>query len=124
MWAGFGLSSSSWGGGTAGLRLDGPQRLPLLLLGEKSVQLVMEYVPLGSLRDYLPRHCVGLAQLLLFAQQICEVGWPTLPTELPLPPWPGLTVPSLCLPLGRLSSILVPSAHHWATTPVAGSPTA
>ncbi|XP_054573423.1 non-receptor tyrosine-protein kinase TYK2 isoform X2 [Eptesicus fuscus] len=40
--------------------------------GEKSVQLVMEYVPLGSLRDYLPRHHVGLAQLLLFAQQICE----------------------------------------------------
>ncbi|KAM4887648.1 non-receptor tyrosine-protein kinase TYK2 isoform 1-T4 [Thomomys bottae] len=40
--------------------------------GEKSVQLVMEYVPLGSLRDYLPRHSVGLAQLLLFAQQICE----------------------------------------------------
>lgn len=35
----------------------------------------MEYVPLGSLRDYLPRHSVGLAQLLLFAQQICEVGW-------------------------------------------------
>lgn len=40
--------------------------------GEKSVHLVMEYVPLGSLRDYLPRHSVGLAQLLLFAQQICE----------------------------------------------------
>ncbi|XP_058513880.1 non-receptor tyrosine-protein kinase TYK2 isoform X2 [Ochotona princeps] len=40
--------------------------------GDKSVQLVMEYVPLGSLRDYLPRHSVGLAQLLLFAQQICE----------------------------------------------------
>ncbi|XP_060037700.1 non-receptor tyrosine-protein kinase TYK2 isoform X2 [Erinaceus europaeus] len=40
--------------------------------GEKSVQLVMEYVPLGSLRDYLPRHSVGLAQLLLFALQICE----------------------------------------------------
>lgn len=48
----------------------------LCLTGEKSVQLVMEYVPLGSLRDYLPRHSVGLAQLLLFAQQICEVGWP------------------------------------------------
>ncbi|XP_059950158.1 non-receptor tyrosine-protein kinase TYK2 isoform X3 [Mesoplodon densirostris] len=40
--------------------------------GEKSLQLVMEYVPLGSLRDYLPRHNVGLAQLLLFSQQICE----------------------------------------------------
>lgn len=36
----------------------------------------MEYVPLGSLRDYLPRHSVGLAQLLMFAQQICEVGRP------------------------------------------------
>ncbi|XP_045146268.1 non-receptor tyrosine-protein kinase TYK2 isoform X1 [Echinops telfairi] len=40
--------------------------------GEKSMQLVMEYVPLGSLRDYLPRHHVGLAHLLLFARQICE----------------------------------------------------
>ncbi|XP_006875147.1 PREDICTED: non-receptor tyrosine-protein kinase TYK2 [Chrysochloris asiatica] len=40
--------------------------------GEMSVQLVMEYMPLGSLRDYLPRHSVGLTQLLLFAQQICE----------------------------------------------------
>ncbi|KAJ1172497.1 hypothetical protein NDU88_004343 [Pleurodeles waltl] len=40
--------------------------------GEKIVQLIMEYVPLGSLRDYLPKHKVGLAQILLFAQQICE----------------------------------------------------
>lgn len=58
--------------------------------GEKSVQLVMEYVPLGSLRDYLPRHSVGLAQLLLFALQICEVGrpqpcfWNLLPSALRL----------------------------------------
>ncbi|XP_063787435.1 non-receptor tyrosine-protein kinase TYK2 [Pseudophryne corroboree] len=40
--------------------------------GDKIVQLIMEYVPLGSLRDYLPKHSVSLAQLLLFAQQICE----------------------------------------------------
>uniref|UniRef100_A0A8C8VLZ5 Tyrosine-protein kinase n=1 Tax=Pelusios castaneus TaxID=367368 RepID=A0A8C8VLZ5_9SAUR len=40
--------------------------------GEKIVQLIMEYVPLGSLRDYLPKHNVGLAHILLFAQQICE----------------------------------------------------
>ncbi|KAG8441323.1 hypothetical protein GDO86_006888, partial [Hymenochirus boettgeri] len=40
--------------------------------GDKIVQLIMEYVPLGSLRDYLPKHNVSLAQLLLFAQQICE----------------------------------------------------
>ncbi|XP_053514400.1 non-receptor tyrosine-protein kinase TYK2 isoform X2 [Artibeus jamaicensis] len=40
--------------------------------GEKAVHLVMEYMPLGSLRDYLPRHSIGLAQLLLFAQQICK----------------------------------------------------
>ncbi|KAM8974280.1 non-receptor tyrosine-protein kinase TYK2 [Pelodytes ibericus] len=40
--------------------------------GDKVVQLIMEYVPLGSLRDYLPKHHVSLAQILLFAQQICE----------------------------------------------------
>uniref|UniRef100_A0A8C5LZN0 Tyrosine-protein kinase n=1 Tax=Leptobrachium leishanense TaxID=445787 RepID=A0A8C5LZN0_9ANUR len=40
--------------------------------GDKIVQLIMEYVPLGSLRDYLPKHPVSLAQILLFAQQICE----------------------------------------------------
>ncbi|XP_058024607.1 non-receptor tyrosine-protein kinase TYK2 isoform X1 [Ahaetulla prasina] len=40
--------------------------------GEKIVQLIMEYVPLGSLRDYLPKHNVNLAHILLFAQQICE----------------------------------------------------
>ncbi|XP_006262400.3 non-receptor tyrosine-protein kinase TYK2 isoform X1 [Alligator mississippiensis] len=40
--------------------------------GDKIVQLIMEYVPLGSLRDYLPKHNVGLARILLFAQQICE----------------------------------------------------
>lgn len=49
---------------------------PSLVLGEKSIQLVMEYMPLGSLRDYLPRHNVGLVQLLLFSLQICEVGRP------------------------------------------------
>uniref|UniRef100_A0A8C9FY03 Tyrosine-protein kinase n=1 Tax=Pavo cristatus TaxID=9049 RepID=A0A8C9FY03_PAVCR len=42
--------------------------------GEQMVQLIMEYVPLGSLRDFLPRHHVGLPRILLFAQQICEVG--------------------------------------------------
>nr|XP_033780179.1 non-receptor tyrosine-protein kinase TYK2 [Geotrypetes seraphini]XP_033780180.1 non-receptor tyrosine-protein kinase TYK2 [Geotrypetes seraphini]XP_033780181.1 non-receptor tyrosine-protein kinase TYK2 [Geotrypetes seraphini] len=40
--------------------------------GERMVQLIMEYVPLGSLRDYLPKHNVSLAHILLFAQQICE----------------------------------------------------
>uniref|UniRef100_UPI00398EDC69 non-receptor tyrosine-protein kinase TYK2 n=1 Tax=Pristiophorus japonicus TaxID=55135 RepID=UPI00398EDC69 len=40
--------------------------------GGQIVQLIMEYLPLGSLRDYLPKHNVGLGQLLLFAQQICQ----------------------------------------------------
>lgn len=39
----------------------------------------MEYVPLGSLREFLPKHPLSLSHLLLFAQQICEVspewGW-------------------------------------------------
>ncbi|XP_006631654.2 non-receptor tyrosine-protein kinase TYK2 [Lepisosteus oculatus] len=41
-------------------------------LGGQVVQLIMEYLPLGSLRDYLPKHRVGIVQILLFAQQICE----------------------------------------------------
>ncbi|XP_072420528.1 non-receptor tyrosine-protein kinase TYK2 [Chiloscyllium punctatum] len=40
--------------------------------GGQIVQLIMEYLPLGSLRDYLPKHAVGLGQLLLFAKQICQ----------------------------------------------------
>uniref|UniRef100_A0A8C9TXD0 Tyrosine-protein kinase n=1 Tax=Scleropages formosus TaxID=113540 RepID=A0A8C9TXD0_SCLFO len=41
-------------------------------LGGQVVQLIMEYLPLGSLRDYLPKHRFGVAQSLLFAQQICQ----------------------------------------------------
>ncbi|XP_043090006.1 non-receptor tyrosine-protein kinase TYK2 [Puntigrus tetrazona] len=40
-------------------------------LGGQVVQLIMEYLPLGSLREYLPKHRLGIAQCLLFAQQIC-----------------------------------------------------
>ncbi|KAJ8251325.1 hypothetical protein GJAV_G00220120 [Gymnothorax javanicus] len=36
------------------------------------VQLIMEFLPLGSLRDYLPKHRVSMAQTLLFAEQICQ----------------------------------------------------
>lgn len=40
-------------------------------MGEQVVQLIMEFVPLGSLREYMPKHRLGIAQSLLFAQQIC-----------------------------------------------------
>ncbi|XP_027765602.1 non-receptor tyrosine-protein kinase TYK2-like, partial [Empidonax traillii] len=40
--------------------------------GDKVVQLIMEYVPLGSLRDFLPKHPLSLSHILLFARQICE----------------------------------------------------
>lgn len=43
------------------------------LTGGQVLQLIMEYLPLGSLRDYLPKHRVGVAQSLLFAKQICQV---------------------------------------------------
>lgn len=91
--------------GVGDSRVGYPWSLPLSPSGEKSVQLVMEYVPLGSLRDYLPRHSVGLAQLLLFAQQICEVGRPAPAT------YSGLSVTSLCLP---------DPAYHLATPAPAG----
>ncbi|XP_061079536.1 non-receptor tyrosine-protein kinase TYK2 [Conger conger] len=41
-------------------------------LSGEVVQLIMEYLPLGSLRDYLPKHHVNMAQILLFAEQICQ----------------------------------------------------
>ncbi|XP_040917883.1 non-receptor tyrosine-protein kinase TYK2 isoform X2 [Toxotes jaculatrix] len=41
-------------------------------MGGQVVQLIMEYLPLGSLRDYLPRLKLGMPQCLMFAQQICQ----------------------------------------------------
>ncbi|KAF4077778.1 hypothetical protein AMELA_G00211880 [Ameiurus melas] len=41
-------------------------------LGGQVVQLIMEYLPLGSLREYLPKHRLGFTQSLLFAQQVCQ----------------------------------------------------
>ncbi|KAM6957676.1 non-receptor tyrosine-protein kinase TYK2 [Aplochiton taeniatus] len=41
-------------------------------LGGQVVQLIMEYLPLGSLKDYLCNNHVGIAHSLLFAQQICQ----------------------------------------------------
>uniref|UniRef100_A0A4W6BTP8 Tyrosine-protein kinase n=1 Tax=Lates calcarifer TaxID=8187 RepID=A0A4W6BTP8_LATCA len=40
-------------------------------MGGQVVQLIMEYLPLGSLRDYLPKRKLGVPQCLMFAQQIC-----------------------------------------------------
>lgn len=86
------------GWGTTGFRVGDPWPLPLSPSGKKSVQLVMEYVPLGSLRDYLPRHSVGLAQLLLFAQQICEVGRPVPARRTCILLWPECPIPLLARP--------------------------
>ena len=41
--------------------------------GGQTVQLIMEFLPLGSLREYLAKHRLGVAHSLLFAQQICQV---------------------------------------------------
>lgn len=39
------------------------------------MQLIMEYLPLGSLKDYLYSWKPGMARCLLFAKQICEVSF-------------------------------------------------
>lgn len=44
------------------------------LTGGQVVQLIMEYVPLGSLREFLPKRKLGIPQCLMFAQQICQVS--------------------------------------------------
>ncbi|XP_034076247.1 LOW QUALITY PROTEIN: non-receptor tyrosine-protein kinase TYK2 [Gymnodraco acuticeps] len=41
-------------------------------LGGQVVQLIMEYLPQGSLKEYLPKHKLGRPQSLMFAQQICQ----------------------------------------------------
>uniref|UniRef100_A0A8C3AF84 Tyrosine-protein kinase n=1 Tax=Cyclopterus lumpus TaxID=8103 RepID=A0A8C3AF84_CYCLU len=41
-------------------------------LGGHVVQLIMEYLPLGSLREYLSKRKLGVPQCLMFAQQICQ----------------------------------------------------
>ncbi|XP_069380762.1 non-receptor tyrosine-protein kinase TYK2 isoform X2 [Paralichthys olivaceus] len=41
-------------------------------LGGQVVQLIMEYLPQGSLRDYLIKRKLGVPQYLMFAQQICQ----------------------------------------------------
>uniref|UniRef100_A0A8C6L6W9 Tyrosine-protein kinase n=1 Tax=Nothobranchius furzeri TaxID=105023 RepID=A0A8C6L6W9_NOTFU len=40
--------------------------------GGLEVQLIMEYLPLGSLREFLPKNKIGVPQCLMFAQQICQ----------------------------------------------------
>uniref|UniRef100_A0A1A8P199 non-specific protein-tyrosine kinase n=1 Tax=Nothobranchius rachovii TaxID=451742 RepID=A0A1A8P199_9TELE len=40
--------------------------------GRLEVQLIMEYLPLGSLREFLPKNKIGVPQCLMFAQQICQ----------------------------------------------------
>lgn len=44
------------------------------MTGGHVVQLIMEYLPLGSLRDYLRHRKQGMPQNLMFAQQICKVS--------------------------------------------------
>uniref|UniRef100_A0A669BNX7 Tyrosine-protein kinase n=1 Tax=Oreochromis niloticus TaxID=8128 RepID=A0A669BNX7_ORENI len=41
-------------------------------LGGQVVQLIMEYLPLGSLKDYLPKRNLPKSHCLMFAQQICQ----------------------------------------------------
>lgn len=86
------------------------------------MQLIMEYVPLGSLRDYLPKHNVSLAHILLFAQQICEVkpkpsrllpGAPLLPKMSLTPPKMSLT--PLFSPFSRAWPICIPSTTSTGT---------
>lgn len=42
--------------------------------GGQVVQLIMEYLPLGSLREFLFKRKLGVTRYLMFAQQICEAS--------------------------------------------------
>lgn len=47
-----------------------------LSAGRRNLRLIMEYLPYGSLRDYLIKHRERFepAKLLLYASQICKVA--------------------------------------------------
>lgn len=46
-----------------------------MFAGGQAYKLIMEYVPLGSLKEYLPRHkkVTSLNTLLNYSMQICKV---------------------------------------------------
>lgn len=50
----------------------------LCFLGGSGIKLIMEFLPSGSLKEYLPRNKnkINLKQLLRYAVQICKVSWP------------------------------------------------
>lgn len=45
--------------------------------GGSGIKLIMEFLPSGSLKEYLPRNKnkINLKQLLRYAVQICKVSW-------------------------------------------------
>lgn len=47
----------------------------MFLSGGMTIKLIMEYLPAGSLKDYLHRNKAKISQnkLLLYANQICQV---------------------------------------------------
>lgn len=47
----------------------------ICFVGGQAFKLIMEYVPLGSLKEYLPRHKkdTSLSTLLSYSVQICKV---------------------------------------------------
>lgn len=49
----------------------------LCFLGGSGIKLIMEFLPSGSLKEYLPRNKnkINLKQLLKYAVQICKVSW-------------------------------------------------
>lgn len=49
----------------------------LCFLGGSGIKLIMEFLPSGSLKEYLPRNKnkINLKQLLRYAVQICKVSW-------------------------------------------------
>lgn len=47
----------------------------VFILGGRSIKLIMEFLPAGSLKEYLPRNKahIDLKTLLNYAVQICQV---------------------------------------------------
>lgn len=103
------------------LKSNGNMRIKALLLcplpGGEEVQLIMEYLPQGNLKDYLPNRKVGMSQCLMFAQQICQVSFMVYTNHLHFPLGSAqfkcriVIVLALCCSMDSLSNCLLGNNH-------------
>lgn len=99
------------------LKINGNTRIKALFLcplpGGEEVQLIMEYVPQGNLKDYLPNRKVGMSHCLMFAQQICQVSFIVYTNHVHFPPGSAQFKCSIVIVLALWILSATKCIRHW-----------